>query len=74
MSRNTKLTIQQSRRLKGEALTRIDREQKMLESGRLGVPRLVMNIALDFQEKYPNMTWEEALQAAFGYVDRTFGG
>lgn len=74
MSSNTKLTIHQSRRLKGKALARIDREQKMLESGRLGASRLVMNIALDFQEKYPNMTWEEALLAARGYVDRTFGG
>ncbi len=35
--------------------------------------RLVMNIALDFQEKYPSMTDEQAMTAALGYCERTYG-
>ena len=36
MSSNNNLTVQQSRRIKGQALARIDREQKMLHSGTQG--------------------------------------
>lgn len=73
MSSNNNLTVQQSRRIKGQALARIDREQKMLHSGTQGPKRLVMNIALDFQEKYPSMTDEQAMTAALGYCERTYG-
>ena len=58
------------RKLKGRALARIDREQKMLASGPLGAPRLVLNIALDYMERHPNMPWSEAVFAAQAYCDR----
>ena len=41
------LATPELRKLKGRALARIDREQKMLASGPLGAERLVLNIALD---------------------------
>lgn len=59
------------RKLKGQTLSRFDREQKMLASGPLGAERLIMNIALDFMEKHPNMSWPEAIFAAQAYCDRT---
>lgn len=71
MSEKNDLTISSNRKQKGKALARIDREHKMFESGPLGAQRLVMNIALDFMEKHPFMTWEQALAAAWGYCDRT---
>lgn len=71
MSNNTNLSVPASRKIKGRALTRIDQEQKTINSGPLGSERLIMNIALDFMEKYPGMSWEQALVAAMGYCDRT---
>lgn len=73
MSNSTEISTSELRKLKGKALTRIDREQKVLHSGQYGVPRLVMNIALDFMEKYPTMSWGDALFAAQAYCDRTHG-
>lgn len=58
------------RKLKGRALARLDHEQKMLSSGPLGTQRLLMNIALDYMEKHPDMAWENALFAAQAYCDR----
>lgn len=66
------LTPAQSRKLKGRTLSRIDREHKMLTSGPLGIDRLILNIALDFMEMYPNMTQAEAVFAAKAYCARTF--
>jgi len=59
------------RKLKGQILSRFDQEQKMLNSGPLGSDRLIINIALDFMEKYPNMSWSQAIFAAQAYCDRT---
>lgn len=71
MSDNSNLPVPASRKLKGRALTRIDKEQKMINSGPLGAERLIFNVALDFMEKHPGMPWEQALVAAIGYCDRT---
>lgn len=60
------------RTMKGRTLSRFDHEQKMQGSGPLGVQRLIINIALDFMEKHPNMSWEQALFAAQAYFDRTY--
>lgn len=65
------LTTSDIRKLKGRSLTRIDREQKMLASGPLGAERLVLNIALDFMERHPGMSWSQAVFAAQAYCDRT---
>ena len=73
MSTSTNLTTFQSRKVKGQTLTKIDREQKILNSGPLGSQRLLLNIALDFMEKYPQMTFEQAQRAAFGYCDQIYG-
>ena len=59
------------RKLKGQTLSRFDSEQKMLSSGPLGTERLIMNIALDFMEKHPHMSWPQAIFAAQAYFDRT---
>ncbi len=72
MSQDKNLSVFSSRKHKGQALARIDQERKMLESGSHGVQRLVLNIAVDFIEKYPSMSWEQALAAAWGYCDRTY--
>jgi len=61
------------RKQKGRVLTRYDSEQKTLHSGPLGSRRLLMNIALDFQEKYPGLPWDDCLRLAFGYCDRVHG-
>lgn len=58
------------RKLKGRTLSRIDSEQKMLASGPLGAERLVLNIALDYMERHPGMTWSLAVFAAQAYCDR----
>ena len=58
------------RKLKGRALARIDQEQKMLASGPLGAERLVLNIALDYMERYPGMSRSQAIFAAQAYCDR----
>ncbi|QHP57762.1 hypothetical protein [Pectobacterium carotovorum] len=71
MSHKLNLSAYSNRKHKGQILARFDQERKMLESGSLGVQRLMMNIALDFMEKNPTMTWEQALAAAWGYCDRT---
>ncbi|MEN3812050.1 hypothetical protein ABH309_05070 [Chromobacterium piscinae] len=65
------LATSELRKLKGRALARIDREQKMLASGPLGAERLVLNIALDYMERHPGMTWSQAVFAAQTYCDRT---
>lgn len=71
MSDNTNPSVPADRKLKGRALARIDREQKMINSGPLGAERLFLNVALDFMEKHPGMSWDQALLAAMGYCDRT---
>ncbi len=58
------------RKLKGRSLVRLDQEQKMLGSGPLGAERLLMNIALDYMERYPDMSWSEAIFGAQAYFDR----
>lgn len=65
------LTISEIRKLKGRSLARIDREQKILASGSLGAERLVLNIALDYMERHPGMSWSQAVFAAQAYCDRT---
>ncbi len=65
------LATSELRKLKGQALARIDREQKMLASGPLGPERLVLNIALDYMERHPGMPWSQAVFAAQAYCDRT---
>lgn len=64
------LSIPELRKLKGRALARLDREQKMLGSGPLGAERLILNIALDYMERHPNMSREQAIFAAQAYCDR----
>ncbi len=64
------LATPELRKLKGRALARIDREQKMLASGPLGAERLVLNIALDYMECRPGMPWNQAVFAAQAYCDR----
>ncbi|MEE1932869.1 hypothetical protein V0R50_06530 [Pseudomonas sp. 148P] len=64
------LSTPQLRRLKGRALARIDHEQKMLVSGPLGAERLILNIALDYMERHPSMSREQAIFAAQAYFDR----
>lgn len=61
------------RKHKGRALARIDREQKMLASGPLGAERLVLNIAVDYMERHPGMSWSQAVFAAQAYCDRAHG-
>lgn len=56
---------------KGRNLARFDKEQKMIASGSLGLPRLVINTALDLMEKYPGMPYDQAVVAAWGYCDIT---
>ena len=64
------LSTPELRKLKGRALARLDREQKMLASGSLGAERLILNIAMDYMERHPNMSWEQAIFAAQAYFDR----
>lgn len=64
------LPTNELRKLKGRALTRLDSEQKMLASGPLGAERLVLNIAVDFMERHPSMSWSKAIFAAEAYCDR----
>ncbi|MBP2872643.1 MULTISPECIES: hypothetical protein [Pseudomonas] len=64
------LPIPEFRKKKGRALARLDREQKMLESGPLGAERLLLNIAVDYMESHPNMSWDQALFAARAYLNR----
>ncbi len=71
MSDKPKFPVPASRKIKGRALTRIDQEQKMINSGSLGSERLLINVAFDFMEKHPGMSWEQALVAAMGYCERT---
>lgn len=73
MTTGNNLTLAQPRRAKGKTLSRMDKELDMLNSGPLGIERLVYNVALDFREKHPNMTHEQAMIAALGYCDRTYG-
>jgi hypothetical protein len=64
------LPIHELRKLKGRALTRLDSEQKMLASGPRGAERLVLNIAVDYMERHPSMSWSQAVFAARAYCDR----
>lgn len=64
------LSTPELRKLKGRALVRLDSEQKMLGSGPLGAERLILNIALDYMERHPNMSWDQAVFAAQAYFDR----
>ncbi|RCW75201.1 hypothetical protein DET61_101196 [Marinobacter nauticus] len=59
------------RKNKGQLLKQYDREQKMIDSGPLGVKRLVANIAIDFQEQIPGLSWDDAFKMALGYCQRT---
>ena len=65
------LSTSDLRKHKGRALMRIDQEQKMLNSGSLGSERLIMNVALDYMERYPSMSYQDAIFAAQAYCDRT---
>lgn len=67
------LPTHELRKLKGRALTRLDSEQKMLASGPLGPERLVLNIAIDYKERHPSMSWDMAVFAAQAYCDRAHG-
>ena len=62
--------VHELRKLKGRALTRLDSEQKMMASGPLGAERLVVNIAVDYMERHPGMSWSQAVFAASAYCDR----
>ncbi|ODQ00620.1 hypothetical protein [Salinivibrio sp. SS2] len=61
------------RKRKGQALKQIDRDLRTIDSGRLGSQRLVINIALDFQEEFPNLSWDDAIKMAIGYYQRIYG-
>ncbi|EHK1727453.1 hypothetical protein KV860_004389 [Escherichia coli] len=52
MSDKPKFLVPANRKTKGRALTRIDQEYKIINSGPLGSERLLINVALDFMEKY----------------------
>lgn len=58
------------RKHKGRTLARIDSEQKMLASGPLGRERLVLNIAIEYMERHPGMSFDQAVFAAQAYCDR----
>ncbi|OWQ77994.1 hypothetical protein CEE63_03010 [Stenotrophomonas maltophilia] len=64
------LVTSERRKHKGRTLARIDSEQKMLASGPLGPERLVLNIAIDYMERHPGMTFSQAVFAAQAYCDR----
>lgn len=66
-------TSPEFRKLKGRTLTRLDSEQKVLASGPLGPERLLLNIALDFMERHPDMRIDQAVFAAQAYCDRAHG-
>lgn len=72
MSTNLKICASELSKSKGRTLTRIDKEQKMLTSGTLGATRLLVNIAIDFMEKHPSMSFEQAYFAAQAYCERTY--
>lgn len=59
------------RKNKGQVLKRYDHERKVINSGPLGDKRLVVNIAIDFQEQIPGLSWDDALKMALGYCQRT---
>lgn len=61
------------RKNKGRLLKQYEQERKVKESGPLGNKRLVMNIAIDFQEQSPNLAWDDAFKMALGYCQRTHG-
>ncbi|HFF6191679.1 TPA: hypothetical protein ACGCHN_004314 [Stenotrophomonas maltophilia] len=64
------LATPERRKHKGRTLARIDSEQKMLASGPLGLERLVLNIAIDYMERHPGMSFDQAVFAAQAYCDR----
>lgn len=73
MSNTNLQSTKKLQKQKGRVLSNFDQEQRTLNSGTHGAKRLVMNIALDFQEKYPELSWDDALKLACGYCDRTHG-
>jgi hypothetical protein len=64
------LATSERRKHKGRTLARTDSEQKMLASGRLGPERLILNIAIDYMERHPGMSFGQAVFAAQAYCDR----
>ncbi|TIK64139.1 hypothetical protein E4416_17170 [Stenotrophomonas maltophilia] len=64
------LATSERRKHKGRTLARIDSEQRMLASGPLGPERLILNIAIDYMERHPGMSFGQAVVAAQAYCDR----
>lgn len=58
------------RKSKGQVLKQYDRERKVIDSGPRGTQRLLVNIAIDFQEQIPGLSWDDALKMALGYCQR----
>lgn len=67
------LTLSTQRKLKGRVLKQIDADLQILGSGSLGVKRLILNIAIDFQESDPALSWDDAGRMAYGYFKRVYG-
>jgi hypothetical protein len=61
------------RKRKGKILKQIDRDLQVIGSGPLGAKRLIINIAIDFQESDPSLSWEDAGKMACGYFQRLHG-
>jgi hypothetical protein len=62
------------RKKKGQLLKQVDLENRTIESGPLGETRLILNIALDFQEQFPGLSWDDAGKMAIGYYQRVHVG
>lgn len=65
--------VSAQRKQKGRILKQIDSDLQMLGSGSLGVKRLILNIAIDFQESDPGLSWDDAGRMAYGYFKRVYG-
>lgn len=64
---------QQHRKLKGRNLAKQDQDLKMINSGPLGAKRLVLNKAIDLQEKIPELCDDDAKKMALGYCILNYG-
>lgn len=67
------INSQAQHQIKGRNLSNQDADFKMINSGPLGMHRLVFNRAIDLMESYPHLTFEDARLMALGYCALTYG-
>lgn len=65
--------LKKNRKQKGRSLARIDHDLKTINSGPLGIKRLVVNKAIDLQETYPELSDNDAHKMALGYCILNYG-